>query len=394
MSRASSEAVPVSAFASGGAYFLWFACIGITQPYLAPYYRTLGFSGGEIGVLLSVGPVLSMVAPGLWGGLADRTGRADRIVRWLLLGSVLAWVPMLWATRFAAVLPALVLLACFSSSVSALLDALTITRVRLVGGSYARIRVWGSVGFIVSSTLFGLAVADTDHRVIVASLAVLAATWLFSLPLHAPAPPDPAPRRRASFDLLADPVLRRLLAATALHWMACAPSNGLFGVHVRALGLPPSVIGLSTGLAVSAEVAAMLAYPRLFARWSPSRVLAASFVASALRWAALSIAVHPAVIALVSLLHAFSFGTFIVAAVAAVTERVPDARRAGGQGLFVALTFGVGGLAGALLSGFAYDVVGSHGLFAGAAALELAPALLLAGRTIAPLAKPAATPAA
>lgn len=377
MARPASEIEPVSGWAGAGAYFLFYATIGITQPYLAPYYRSIGFSGAQIGVLLSITPVLSMVAPGLWGGLADRTGRADRLLRLVLLGATLSWLPLVFVDRFLAVLPALILLACFSSAVSTLLDALTITRVRLRGGSYALIRVWGSIGFILSTTAFGLLVPEVDRRVVYATLGLLAAAWVWSLGLRARSLPDPAPRRRAAFDLLADPSLRRILLATALHWMACAPWNGLFGVHVRALGLPPAVIGVSSGLAVTAEVVAMLAYPRLFEALRPERVLAWSFLASALRWLVLALTADPVVIAIVSVFHAFTFGTFIVAAVAAVTERVPDARRGGGQGLFVAVTFGVGGLAGFLLTGLAYDEVGGHALFGVAAALELVPALLL-----------------
>jgi len=86
---------------------------------------------------------------------------------------------------------------------------------------------------------------------------------------------------------------------------------------------------------------------------------------------------RPAFIILLSLLHAFTFGAFYIASVAHVASRTPPQRRASGQGLFVSITFGVGGLIGYLISGVGYDALGGHRLFAVAALVELAAAWLV-----------------
>ena len=126
-----------------------------------------------------------------------------------------------------------------------------------------------------------------------------------------------------------------------------------------------------------AEIAFMLVFPGLEARFAPRRILAVAFVLSAVRWGVMASTDSAVVIVAVALLHGFSFGAFLVATIAALARRVPAEHRAAGQVLFVTATFGVGGLAGFLLAGRGYDLLGGHRLFACAAALELVPLSLV-----------------
>jgi PPP family 3-phenylpropionic acid transporter len=105
--------------------------------------------------------------------------------------------------------------------------------------------------------------------------------------------------------------------------------------------------------------------------------MALAFVASALRWGGLALTSSAPVIAALSLLHGMTFGAFYVASIAFVARHVPPHLRASGQGLFAAITFGLGGLVGNTTAGAGYDWLGGHRLFAVAAGLELLAALLV-----------------
>jgi PPP family 3-phenylpropionic acid transporter len=76
-------------------------------------------------------------------------------------------------------------------------------------------------------------------------------------------------------------------------------------------------------------------------------------------------------------LHGLTFGAFYVASVAFLSRCVPPELRASGQALFAAVTFGIGGLVGYAASGAGYDWLGGPRLFAVAAALEVAAAVLV-----------------
>jgi PPP family 3-phenylpropionic acid transporter len=360
-----------------GYYLLHFTTLGIILPFLPAYYRSLDLSRSQVGWLQAMGPLLALLAPPIWGRLADRTGRADRVLSAVALGAGLGFLPLLWARAFPALLATAVAYAFFASSISVIADSLTLRRVEVAGGSYSRIRLFGSIGFVLSTTAFGLTVSQVDARAVWAPLAMMFAAFAWSLGLRAQSAPAAGVSPLAGLRLLKHRDVALLLASTALHWIACAPYHGFFAIRAGELGLPPSVVGLGAATGVVAEIVVMFVYPEVFGRMQPRHVLALSFAATAVRWVLMSLLGGAVAMVLVQVLHGLSFGAFYTASVSAMARRAPPHLRASGQALFTAVTFGVGGLIGYPAAGAGYDAVGGRWLFAAAAVLELAPALLV-----------------
>jgi PPP family 3-phenylpropionic acid transporter len=361
-----------------GFYFFYFGAIGVTLPFLPAYLRSLQLSTTQVGFLLALGPLAALLTPPLWGHLADRTGRLSHVLTLLSVGSALCFVPLLGVTSFPALALTLAAYACFASSITPMLDSLALNRVNQVGGSFAHVRLFGSLGFIAMSTTFGLVAREVGRLTVVVPLALLTLLALWSLSLRSNAPPGTSHHPLAGVLLLRDNKdLRWLLAATCLHWMACAPYNGMLAIHILALGLPPSVVGLAAGIGVAAEVPTMLLYPRFAHRIAPRHLLGIAFGLSALRWAGMALVTSPTLLVGLSVLHCMTFGVFYVASVAFMARRVPPHLRASGQGLFAAVTFGIGGLLGHTLSGAGYALLGGHSLFGVAGLLEIVAVLLV-----------------
>jgi PPP family 3-phenylpropionic acid transporter len=147
---------------------------------------------------------------------------------------------------------------------------------------------------------------------------------------------------------------------------------------VRDLGLPASVTGVAMTVGVVAEVAALLAFPRVAALFSLRAILATSFAVSALRWLLLSRAEAAAWVIALQILHAFTFGLFWGAAMDAMSRAIPSRLRATGQAIFAAVVFGAGNAVGYQLSGLGYDRWHGVGpLFVWAAGAELVALLAL-----------------
>jgi PPP family 3-phenylpropionic acid transporter len=133
-----------------------------------------------------------------------------------------------------------------------------------------------------------------------------------------------------------------------------------------------------------------------WSRWAPRipvrKLLMACFVMSAARWGLMALTSDPFVLVATAAFHGFTFGAFYLSSVAWMMERAPGSLRATGQSLFVAATFGVGGIVGYRVAGMLYDALGGHRLFGVAAIMALLPALVLwaAGDRAEP-ARPAAT---
>jgi PPP family 3-phenylpropionic acid transporter len=264
-----------------------------------------------------------------------------------------------------------------------LLDSLTMEQVRRTPGQvYARIRLGGSLGFAVLALLVGILLAWRGDRPadplvpwLILSLVAGYALAVRGLP-HGEPPGGDRPGWLAVRALLRDRRLLLLLAGGALHWMACAPFHLFFGLLVRDRALPSAVTGLGMGAGVVAEMAVLLAFPRLHGRWSLRALFAAAFGASAARWLLLSQAESAGAVIALQLLHGMTFGLFWGCSVEAMSRMVPGPLRATGQALYTSVVFGVGNAVGYQLSGLALDHYGtSPPLFAWAGMVELLPLL-------------------
>ncbi|TMB17731.1 MAG: MFS transporter, partial [Deltaproteobacteria bacterium] len=254
---------------------------------------------------------------------------------------------------------------------------------RAAGHAYARTRLWGSIGFVVTAQGLGLLLAlrgdrPADRAMPVSYLVCVAGYALLARTL----PPVPAhperPHWRDAAVLLRNRRLQFMLALCAIHWASCAPYHLMFGVLVRDAGLSSGITGAGLAMGTLAEVFALLAFPALLGRFSLRMLFAAAFAGTSVRWALIAHARGvPGLIGL-QLLHALTFGVFWGCAVEAMQRTVPVRLRATGQAVFSAVVFGAGNAVGYALSGAGYDRFGSAApLYAFAAALELLPLFLL-----------------
>jgi MFS transporter, PPP family, 3-phenylpropionic acid transporter len=365
-------------------YFLYYAGVGTFQSYFAPYLRGLGFSGEQIGLVTFAQQVVAAPAALIWGVVADRLGAPARALAACTAGMLFAICGLPFARTPAQVGVVLVLAGLFSSAIVPLVDSTTVETVqRVEGQSYARTRLWGSIGFVVTAQGLGLVLAlrgerPGDRAMPFSYLACVGGYTLLAQLLPPVAAHPDRPHWRDAGVLLKNPRLLLFLVVCAIHWAACAPYHLLFGVLVRDLGLSSVITGAGLALGVVAEVFALLAFPELLRRYSLRALFAAAFAGTAVRWALLARAQRAPELIALQLLHALSFGLFWGCAVEAMQRIVPTRLRATGQALFSALVFGAGNAAGYALSGAGYDRFRSAApLFSDAAAVELLPLLLL-----------------
>jgi PPP family 3-phenylpropionic acid transporter len=363
-------------------YVLYFMTVGVSLPFLPGYFQALGFTGAQAGTLLSVAPTFALFMPPVWGQLADRLGRPGLVLLVVSVGTAAGYGLLAGATRFEAALLALAVTATFSTGIVPLIDAQALAWVQANGGDYARIRIFGSFGFVLAALPFGFLVTTIDRVTVLLPLGLTSLAALLCGLTLARAPrvqhQGPRPTLGNVLELLRRREVLLFLAATTTHWMASTPYHGSMAPFVKALGLPPSVVSLSFTVGVVAEVVVMLAWPRWSSRWGARTLLVGSFLVGVVRWGVMAVSSSAPVLVAVAALHGFTFGAFYVGAVGWMTQATPPSLRATGQALFAAVTFGVGGVVGFRVSGLLFDALGGPGLFGVAAGLELLPAALVA----------------
>src|SRR5262249_10835721 len=143
-------------------YFLYYAGLGVSLPYFAPYLRGLGLSGTEIGTLQMVTPLLLGPVGLAWAALADRIGAPARALRLAAALAAAAQLRLPFARSFASLAAVLVAMSLFVPALVPLIDTVTIEALR--GRSYARTRLFGSLGYVATAQLVGLVLSARGDR--------------------------------------------------------------------------------------------------------------------------------------------------------------------------------------------------------------------------------------
>jgi PPP family 3-phenylpropionic acid transporter len=364
-------------------YFFYYQSVGIYMTFMPAYLRGLGLSGRQISTVFALAPLFSLVVPLAWAYLADRTHRHDRVLRIVIGGAWLGFTPMLFAGTFTAILTSWGLYALFAVAVGGLADAFAVARVR-AGAVYGRLRLWGSVGYVVAAVAVGAVLSlrgrAADRLVPVTMWITLGCAFFAATRLRGEGDPAARPRPADVLALLREPKLRLLLAIAAMHWICLTPYNVYFGVFLRDIGLPPVSWSFAYSTGVVVEVLVLMTFHRLSARFRLPTLLAAAFAVSAARWLAIGVVRAPWALIALQALHGMSFGMFWSAAIALVATTVPASLRATGQALLI-MAINVGAAVGSAITGRVYDAHGAPLLFLLAAIGELAPlAVVIAAR--------------
>lgn len=349
-----------------GYYFFYFAFIGVFSPYFGLYLQSLKFSAWDIGLLMSQMQLMRLFGPYLWGWLADRFGRRVAIVRLAGLISLAGFTAFFWFAELPPMLIAMAVLAFFWSAALPLVETLTFDHLRSEPGGYSKIRLWGSIGFIVAVMGAG-AILD-----FLEPASVLWICWLvlFGILLFAMVLPEasllPLQHEPLSIaQILRQPRVKALMAAC----FAMSAAHGAFyifySIHLADHGYSKTEVGALWSLGVVAEVVVFMLMARIEKIASLRTLLLACFAAAVLRFLLMGWGVESVwLMVVVQLLHGLTFGAYHASAIAAVNRWFPGKAQGRGQALYSSISFGAGGLLGALVSGWMWEPLGAGWTFA------------------------------
>src|SRR5436190_8330048 len=359
-------------------YFVYFAAVGAFVPYWSLFLDARGLDTVAIGALMSLWYGTRIFSPSLWGVLAARDPRP---ARWLRIGAVSAAVAAaFFVLRLDTWQLALAMLAfcAFFNAILPQFEAMTLSH--LVGATerYGSIRVWGSLGFIVTVAALGL---------VFERLSPLTLPW-FLLPMFVALAVSAfrndygrtraAPQGEGSFRAL---VLRRevlaFLLVAFLMQVAFGPYNTFFSLYLKENDYRPAMLGFYWALGVFVEIGVFAFAAPLLRRVPARRMILLGLVLATVRWVVTALAPRSfALMCLAQLSHAIIFGGFYAACMQLVSEYFPGRAAGHGQGLFSGFSSGVGGVVGSLVSGYAWHLGGGRLAFLLAAAAAALAAVI------------------
>lgn len=344
-----------------GFYFFYFAALGAFLPYWALYLKSGGYEPERIGVLMGVFAGTRLVAPNLWGWLADLSDRSMCLVRMAVSLAAASFPLFQWADDYARMLSVTVLVGFFWNAPLPLIEAVTLAYLRREAHRYSRIRLWGSIGFIASVLGVGWAL---DSLLWIGCLPSLLFVLFIGMTLFALTVPERSVRihERSGtpwWALLRQPRIVAFFAMCVLVQVAHGPYYAFFSVYLLDHGYASGQVGLIWSLGVTAEIILFLFLHRVLRRFSLRRILLVSSALGVVRWLLIAwfVDLVPAVL-FAQLLHAATFGSTHVASIQLVHRYFAGGHHGKGQSLYSSLSYGLGGMLGSYYAGQLWDVVG------------------------------------
>jgi PPP family 3-phenylpropionic acid transporter len=366
-------------------YFSFFAAIGAIAPFFNIYLQQRGLSGTEIGTLGSLAPLISLVANPFWGAMADRFQVHQLVLATCVLAAGILSVPFIWLHGFFPILLLLMAMIFFRTPVPALLDTAVMGMLAHNGASYGRQRLFGSIGFLLTSYGLGQVMAADDLDLIFwvhgALLAVGCTILSFMLPFHKHVEEHGASMWQGLKLLAGQRRYVSFLVMNVFFGFGSACFINFVGLRLLALGGDSGQVGLAFALNAVTEIPVMFMGARLAARFGTSNLLLIGIFGLAASYIFAGLAATPQMVLVAMAMVGFFSGAFWMNLVVYANESAPPQLRATGQSLVGAAQAGVGWAIGGITGGILWDLFGGTAvLLAGGLSLIVGAFIFILGQ--------------
>ena len=345
-----------------GFYFFYFATLGAFLPYWSLYLKASGFNPVEIGELSAMLVGTKIIAPNIWGWIADHTGKSLRIIRIAAFFAALLFSGFLFAQHYFWFAWTTIAFSFFWNSVLPQFEAVTLFHLKNESHRYSKIRIWGSIGFIVTVTGIGWLLDSQPVALLpLVIIALLTLNWWVALITPEAKTLSDESVRLGVLQVIKKPEVLAFFMVYILVQAAHSPYYVFYSIYLKHNHYTTTVTGLLWALGVLAEIVLFFYMRRLLKRFSLRAILLPSLVLATGRW--LIIGWCPDYLSLLifaQLLHAATFGCTHVVAIHLVHHYFGGQHQGKGQALYNSLSFGLGGGIGSLFSGYYWDLLGSQ----------------------------------
>jgi PPP family 3-phenylpropionic acid transporter len=348
-------------------FFFYFGYLGIVSPYMSLYFNDIGFTAIQISVLMSMLQVTRIIGPFAWGWFADY--RQDRIglMRVTVVLCVIIFLGIFVSNQFYFLLAWMFVLNTFSSSLTPLSEAVTIRALQKVNAfesKYGRIRLWGSIGFILAVSGGGFwfekfGIATLPYVALFIMCGVLVSTWMLWEPPH-----EPHEKQKGEIlTILKKPEVIWFFSSTFCMIFAHASYYVFYSLYLSKLGYGTQTIGIFWMLGVLAEVL-FFYYQRFFLeKFGAQQILVACFLVAAMRFATIAYLPIFALLLFMQIFHAMTFGAHHTSSLRFLQQWFNGPTQARGQALYTSISYGLGGTIGGFAAGWVWDVLGAEHVF-------------------------------
>ncbi|WP_253907699.1 MFS transporter [Bacillus sp. WMMC1349] len=338
-------------------YFLFFFGYGAFFPLLSVYLKdAVHLSGGQIGLIMSISPVVMIFIQPIWGMASDLTRKPTVLLTLALLFTAIFAFLFSFAHSFVILMVMMVLLSMFQSAVVPLSDSIAIDFAEKSKIPYGSIRLWGALGFAAAVFIIGR-LAETFH------LSVIFYTFMIFLILAAVFA-SRLPKENKTMKVNLKSGIKELLKikkyflflVAAFFMMGPTLAHNIyFGIYINEIGGTLAGVGIAFLFAAGSEAPFMKAANGFIQRFGIERVLLFAVFISSVRWIFYFFMPSLPFVYATCVVQGFSVGLFIPAALQYVRKLAPAHLGATAISLYSAVGNGLGNWFSTYMGGLIFE---------------------------------------
>ena len=347
-------------------YALYFALLGCIAPYWGLFLQNRSFNPEQIGQLMACFGLVRILAPNLWAYWSRYFRTPMQMVRWAGMLTMLCFSLIWWADSFVSMAAVMILYGFFWAAMLPQYEAMTLQHCGTQADIYGRIRMWGSIGFVLVVLGAGYLFEWISVGWLpLLMLSLMALIGINSLTLPEPAEGHPQPAPSGQFlNLLKSRPVQVFILMNILLQISHGPYYTFFSIYLENHGYKPAEIGFLWSLGVIAEVFLFWKFHRLVSFFSWRIWCVLSLLITAVRWTLIgSLVDFWGWLLLAQLGHAFSFAAMHAVSMRYIQHLFPRPLQGRAQAMYSSVGFGIGGALGAWLSGSLWLSLGGSQVF-------------------------------
>ena len=361
------------------AYIVLYVAVAAYSPYLQQYYKSLGISLGTIGALAAFTSAVALLSSPTWGAIHDRYPTSRLL---LPLAAAIGAAGMLGLATVGAsflLIPAAMAYAAGLAGLGPMMDVRVLDMAGTDRTRYARVRVWGSISFMVCTPFIGLAIGESYRGLffVAVPMVLLAGFAAIFLPVRAGGVRG-ASLRRAPGRVLGHRPIALFLIGAFVGWTAVYSQYAFFSIYLRQIGGSSDQIGLAWSIQASLEIPSMMFFPQLSRRFGTERLIVVGMAIMTCRLLINAVFVSPSILIACSVIQGAGYGLVLIGGIAFVSRQAPRGTAATAQGILNATTFSLSSIIGGGVGGQIAGVIGIRGLYAITAGLGAVAVVLFA----------------
>lgn len=327
------------------------------------YLNNLGFEKLALGILLSLGPLISIAAQPIWGIAGDRAKYKNTMLKVLLLGSgaVAALFPVSRSFLYLAFI--ISVFSIFQSSVNPLSDAITLEYLETTRWKFGPIRLAGTFGFACMSVVAGIIAKENISNIfILYPIIVMFSLWgTFRLPLikgH-----QSSGNRVSILALWKNRELMLLMLFNLLIQTSLGFYYSFFPIYFTQMGGSSTLLGVAMFISATSELPFLLLASGMMDKINIKYILVISSAVIGLRWLFIHFVTNVYLLLPAMLFHGFSYIVFAYSMATYINREVPRELRASGQTINWLIGFGIARIIGSIAGGYLTGIVSIRQVF-------------------------------